>query len=282
MTSGAAADSLSSDPTISLSGNPWLVKTGNGPMNDKSAAWVLPSNVTTVNGDVVISTMRHCGAIGTPNAPAHPKPCDRWKDTWYSTGRIELDKTVLAHNFTYTVNAKLEGGGKASPGTRQAIWMRNQQGYCGHPNTPKKTLLGEFDLAEFYGTKSRPETVTHLTCKEKKTLSDSKSAPAFNTKEFKKFSVSVQQRKVSYRIGDQAPHATSTCGKKAFSPEAIKGNGYAGWKEACNTALSGPWLLVINGDVFKPNKGLAEKFQGPAWKENFPTQKMIIRSATFS
>lgn len=283
-TGTASASGLTKDPTgianrDSAAPDPWPGKWAdwgvvkpveNIPRHPESQAYFRYENVKVVNGDLVISTMRHClKAKPTEKTKPQTKACSSKAETKYSTGRVEKNLVPAgAADWKVTFKAKVPQG--AAGGTRSALWMLNNPG-VGYCVGSEKPTFGEIDVLEWYtaGKRDKKTTATtHLECNNNEHVSAGAAKPFVGSRaKFHDWSVERQGQKLTYRM-DNKVVLKQTCNKGDLSGV-----------ESCDEILNAGWIGIIQSEVFKRNPG-AGFYAGPDWKSDFPTITFVIRDVT--
>lgn len=240
----------------------------NIPRHPESQAFFRYENVKVVDGDLVITTMRHClKAKPTEVTKPHPKACSSKAATKYSTGRVEKNLIpVGTGDWKVTFRAKVPQG--AAGGTRSALWMLNNPG-VGYCEGSEKETFGEIDVLEWYtaGKREKKTTATtHLECKNNEHVSAGAAKPfAGSAAKFHDWSVTRQGLKLTYRM-DNKVVLKQTCNK-----DDLPGVG------KCDDILNAGWIGIIQGEVFKRDPA-AGFYAGPDWKADFPTVSFVVRN----
>lgn len=154
------------------------------------------------NGRADIVSRRHCVT------PADPVPtylnratgvCPPGTTTDYSAGRIETPP-IFNGDFKVVFRAKLPPN--ARPGSRAALWLKNETPYC----IQGETATGEFDVMEWYSADPTKTTATsHIYCIN--TVFDvsyhkAKFTPQW-LKQWHTFSITFQNNTMRYYVDDQ-------------------------------------------------------------------------------
>jgi len=194
--------------------------------------------------------MRHCGNIGKAGQPAHPAPCPKPRDTWYSTGRVELAGAAKGDDGDITAQAvaKLEGQStQARRGTRHSIWMYTGA-FC---QEGESTVMGEFDLVEWYGhSRKRGFTTTHAMCENGHYNSTATKPFTVDPRVFNTWTARyVAGKEVRYRF--LAPGRAVERRQHRCVENGNPANGQIPVSlDRCTAVFKGSWKAVVNGDVF--------------------------------
>ncbi len=247
---------LSDEFTGSTLNPRWHVMNGPGEAG-KSIANYVPGAVKIGGGTVSLTTARRCGSITGPVKKQCAKPV-------YTSGRIDSDFVALPKgNFRVAFRAKLPS--QPAQGTRWALWMKNDQGYCASGAT---ALQGEVDVLEYYGRKAyrnQSYGVSHLSCNGAEAYQDSNRV-AFSQAGWHTWSVERRGKTLTYRVGSTVVGKT-TCGEDKTAD--VSG---ALCKQIFEQTL---WKFTIQGEVFA-GLGKDPRQKKPAKKADFGPQTMQV------
>lgn len=238
----------------------------------KSQAWLLPENARVESGLLRIAARRHCTS-GTPTmGNVSSSPCNNLNNTKYSTGRVQgLFRTPHGSAFEMRVSARIPGG--IQPGTRAAVWAKNNQPYC--ESVGAKTSLGEFDLIEAYGTRpTLGDSTTHMSCSgvggNPWARESAQHKVGFSPGSFYEWIVQREGNWVSYFIqagGGQAQHIGShVCGQGEFAFSQAR----------CDEIMNDPFALILQQEIFASNATGPDVTPGPKATSHFGVQYLDI------
>lgn len=255
----------------------WAVITGKISDKKKSQAHFLASNVFPKDGNLVLRSQRHCvkDANTKPTDDnASAKVCDGKRPvTKYSSGRVHRGAGLAASSGNFRIEFKATLPADAVTGTRSALWMKNAAPYCdadGVTDDQIPTDLGELDALEWYGERpGRTTATTHMACHGKNNLKtrqepnkrDDLRAGSTHTWTVERWGNRIKYWIDGHRVGD-----TDACGKGELNP--IK-------QDKCDRILNLPWLLIMQGEVFKKGDN-GTGYTAPDDSKPFPQQRFLI------
>ncbi|MDQ3406472.1 MAG: hypothetical protein M3548_24275 [Actinomycetota bacterium] len=261
-----------SDGFDSFNSAVWQKQTGVIGPAGKSQAYNLIENVGIQTGTLAINTRRHCvptgGIPSMGNINSSGSGCPAGTSKRYSSGRVDgMWTTPPGVNFEARISALVPQNGK--PGTRSALWMRNNQPYC-DPNVGK-TNLGEFDLLEWHPERpTTSDSTTHISCSGSSLDPDPwKTERDLNQGQFNQ---AVWHEWSVTRIGNVVRYYRDNV---QIGNDHICGLGEFGFTQGrCDAVLNDPWHFILQGEVFV-NAGFGGH-PGPDPTAFFPTQTLLI------
>ena len=150
-----------SSPLVDRGWIPRLVGLGDDPIENTI---FVPENVSVADGNLRITTRRHCLTAGEQANDKNVSPngavCPEGTRTAYASARID---TGFIFSGTFSMEVRARMADDAFDGLHFAAWMQNDQQYC-PTDGPPTSDIGELDTMEVYTHEKRVNSTTHLTC----------------------------------------------------------------------------------------------------------------------
>lgn len=240
----------------------WAVFTGPGEAGKSIANYTLDS-VKLGGGKLSLTTARRCGSVTGPIR-------NKCKNPVYTSGRINSSLGTLPKgDFRIAFRAKLPD--KPLQGTRWALWLKNDQGYCANGSNAKQ---GELDVLEYYGRQANRNQsfgVSHLSCTNKgagnQAYQDSNQV-TFSRTGWHTWSVERRGGTLTYRVDSKVVGRT-VCGKGTTMNVS---------KNSCKQIFEQTnWSFIIQGEVFSGERAANDAKQAaPRPGKAFPQQTMQV------
>lgn len=239
-----------------------------------------PSNISVANGNLVITTQRHCvsgPSVSPDTTNIHNDACPTGQITKYSSGRIQSNDFIDGSKpFKVEIKAKIDWNNTV--GTRPALWMVNGVSYCGAADNEP---LGELDILEWYARNpNNSYSTSHMTCN--KDAAGKVTTRSFSHREIKSqpltnewhiWTVEYDGKSVRYLLDGTPVDVTSKNinGVVQQTPNygSIENNADLGvTPQETQDIMSRNWRIIIND--------LVEATAGPDATASFPAQHFLI------
>ena len=142
----------------------WTIDSQNIPANPVTNVVYRRENIAVADGNLTITTRRHCVAEGQGLSDANISPngavCPEGTRTVYASGRVLSPYLGISGPFSMEVRARMAPD--KVDGRYFSAWLKNGEPYCSD-KAPTSDIV-ELDTMEVYSANSHVSSATHVTC----------------------------------------------------------------------------------------------------------------------